>query len=81
MSSVTDCYDEQILAEYLKKAKWYVSNNKRDIGQATDNFFTNPPPEPKAAAIPKSAPKGASKSGVNFKAIFQIYAGENPKME
>jgi len=34
----------------------------RDLNSAAENYFNNPPPEPKASFVPPTASKGAPKT-------------------
>jgi len=45
--------------------------NKRDLNSAAENYFTNPPPEPKAAPMPQSAKPKILDS---VKTLFHNYA-------
>lgn len=50
----------------------------RDLNTAAENFFNNPPPEPKPAYVPSTQlPKGGSKASSELKSIFKVYAGSN----
>lgn len=53
----------------------------RNLNEAAENYFNNPPPEPKASFVPPTASKGAPKTTADQKVIFKIYAGTNPSMD